>query len=86
MEVISDGMENATKKDTKYDRQLRLWGARGQRALMESRILLINAGKSLMMMMMMVEFPPFITSHTPAHALCAHASLLQYQVQQGQKS
>lgn len=27
----------------KYDRQLRLWGANGQRALMESNILLINA-------------------------------------------
>lgn len=32
------------KKDQKYDRQLRLWGARGQKALMESHILLINAG------------------------------------------
>jgi amyloid beta precursor protein binding protein 1 len=27
----------------KYDRQLRLWGAHGQKALMESHILLINA-------------------------------------------
>jgi amyloid beta precursor protein binding protein 1 len=27
----------------KYDRQLRLWGAQGQRALMQSHILLINA-------------------------------------------
>ena len=27
----------------KYDRQLRLWGANGQKALMESNILLINA-------------------------------------------
>lgn len=27
----------------KYDRQLRLWGANGQRALMNSRILLVNA-------------------------------------------
>jgi amyloid beta precursor protein binding protein 1 len=27
----------------KYDRQLRLWGSNGQRALMESSILLINA-------------------------------------------
>jgi amyloid beta precursor protein binding protein 1 len=27
----------------KYDRQLRLWGSNGQRALMESNILLINA-------------------------------------------
>lgn len=27
----------------KYDRQLRLWGANGQRALMNSHILLINA-------------------------------------------
>lgn len=27
----------------KYDRQLRLWGANGQRALMDSHILLINA-------------------------------------------
>jgi amyloid beta precursor protein binding protein 1 len=27
----------------KYDRQLRLWGAQGQKALMNSKILLINA-------------------------------------------
>ena len=27
----------------KYDRQLRLWGSNGQRALMKSNILLINA-------------------------------------------
>lgn len=27
----------------KYDRQLRLWGANGQRALMSSHVLLINA-------------------------------------------
>ena len=27
----------------KYDRQLRLWGANGQRALMSSNVLLINA-------------------------------------------
>lgn len=27
----------------KYDRQLRLWGANGQRALMGSHILLVNA-------------------------------------------
>lgn len=34
----------ASKQDRKYDRQLRLWGARGQRALMESHILLVHAG------------------------------------------
>lgn len=34
-----------SEQNTKYDRQLRLWGAHGQKALMESRILLINAGK-----------------------------------------
>ena len=28
----------------KYDRQLRLWGANGQRALMGAKILLVNAG------------------------------------------
>jgi hypothetical protein len=38
------GASGMSKKDQKYDRQLRLWGARGQRALMESHILLINAG------------------------------------------
>ena len=27
----------------KYDRQLRLWGAQGQRALMSSHVLLVNA-------------------------------------------
>ena len=30
--------------DNKYDRQLRLWGANGQKALMESKICLLNAG------------------------------------------
>ncbi|KAM3570614.1 hypothetical protein VYU27_007331 [Nannochloropsis oceanica] len=33
-----------SKKDTKYDRQLRLWGVAGQKALMESHVLLVNAG------------------------------------------
>ena len=32
--------------DDKYDRQLRLWGTQGQRALMRSHILLINADAS----------------------------------------
>lgn len=30
--------------DNKYDRQLRLWGSSGQKALMEANILLVNAG------------------------------------------
>ena len=30
--------------DNKYDRQLRLWGANGQKALMEARVLLLGAG------------------------------------------
>lgn len=30
--------------DNKYDRQLRLWGSLGQKALMEASILLVNAG------------------------------------------
>jgi len=34
-----------SKKDTKYDRQLRLWGVAGQKALMESHVLLVNAGE-----------------------------------------
>lgn len=29
--------------DNKYDRQLRLWGPSGQKALMEAHILLVNA-------------------------------------------
>jgi amyloid beta precursor protein binding protein 1 len=33
-------MSGAT--DNKYDRQLRLWGANGQKALMSSNVLLIN--------------------------------------------
>ncbi|KAG5188200.1 NEDD8 activating enzyme E1 subunit 1 [Tribonema minus] len=36
---MADGMDS-----NKYDRQLRLWGANGQRALMTSHILLITAG------------------------------------------
>ncbi|CAN0265679.1 unnamed protein product [Ectocarpus sp. 8 AP-2014] len=30
--------------DNKYDRQLRLWGGSGQKALMDANILLVNAG------------------------------------------
>jgi len=33
-----------SKKDTKYDRQLRLWGVAGQKALSEAHVLLVNAG------------------------------------------
>jgi amyloid beta precursor protein binding protein 1 len=39
-------MTEAAKQGStdKYDRQLRLWGANGQRALMDANILLVNAG------------------------------------------
>ena len=37
-------MASQTENDRKYDRQLRLWGSHGQKALMESHILLIGAG------------------------------------------
>lgn len=37
-------MEDDAPKTDKYDRQLRMWGANGQRALNNSRILLIGAG------------------------------------------
>ena len=30
--------------DNKYDRQLRLWGAQGQKALSEAHVLLLGAG------------------------------------------
>jgi amyloid beta precursor protein binding protein 1 len=33
-----------SKKDTKYDRQLRLWGVAGQKSLSEAHVLLVNAG------------------------------------------
>ena len=33
-----------TAKEKKYDRQLRLWAANGQKALEESHILLLNGG------------------------------------------
>lgn len=42
--MMAEGAEQASKQDRKYDRQLRLWGARGQRALMESHTLLVHAG------------------------------------------
>ena len=42
---ISDGASGSSARDTKYDRQLRLWGANGQKALMGAKILLLNAGK-----------------------------------------
>lgn len=40
-EIYVDSRKMAT--DNKYDRQLRLWGGSGQRALMEANILLVNA-------------------------------------------
>jgi hypothetical protein len=36
-------MTTPTTKDTRYDRQLRLWGDSGQRALESAKICLINA-------------------------------------------
>ena len=33
-----------TAKEKKYDRQLRLWAANGQKALEEANVLLLNAG------------------------------------------
>ena len=37
-------MEPQSEQSKKYDRQLRLWGANGQKALMEARVLLLGAG------------------------------------------
>ncbi|KAF2473966.1 uncharacterized protein BDR25DRAFT_257025 [Lindgomyces ingoldianus] len=37
-------VQGPTAKEKKYDRQLRLWGPTGQRALEESHILLVNSG------------------------------------------
>ena len=36
--------DGPTAKDQKYDRQLRLWGANGQKALEEAHVCLINNG------------------------------------------
>jgi len=51
MEIISHGEGASSARDTKYDRQLRLWGANGQKALMTAKIVLLNAGEFHM------EFP-----------------------------
>lgn len=36
--------DGPTAKDQKYDRQLRLWGANGQKALEDAHVCLINNG------------------------------------------
>ncbi|KAF1817530.1 hypothetical protein P152DRAFT_454117 [Eremomyces bilateralis CBS 781.70] len=43
-ETIPPPLQPPTSKERKYDRQLRLWAATGQRALEESHILLVNSG------------------------------------------
>jgi amyloid beta precursor protein binding protein 1 len=43
-EPVPPSLQAPTAKEKKYDRQLRLWGSRGQVALEESHILLINSG------------------------------------------
>ncbi|CAN0330771.1 unnamed protein product, partial [Laminaria digitata] len=40
----SSGSSSRMATDNKYDRQLRLWGSGGQKALMEANVLLVNAG------------------------------------------
>ena len=37
-------LQAPTSKEKKYDRQLRLWAANGQKALEEASVLLLNAG------------------------------------------
>ena len=37
-------LQGPTAKEKKYDRQLRLWAAAGQKALEEAHVLLINSG------------------------------------------
>lgn len=37
-------LQGPTAKEKKYDRQLRLWAANGQKALEEASVLLLNAG------------------------------------------
>ncbi len=37
-------LQGPTAKERKYDRQLRLWAANGQKALEEANVLLLNSG------------------------------------------
>lgn len=37
-------LQGPTAKEKKYDRQLRLWAAGGQKALEEAKVLLLNSG------------------------------------------
>lgn len=37
-------LQGPTAKEKKYDRQLRLWAANGQKALEEAKVLLLNSG------------------------------------------
>ena len=45
--VTPPPLERPTAKEKKYDRQLRLWAAAGQKALEESHILLLNGGSGV---------------------------------------
>ena len=42
--VLQSVSHKPTAKERKYDRQLRLWAASGQRALEDAKILLLNSG------------------------------------------
>jgi NEDD8-activating enzyme E1 regulatory subunit len=43
-ETLPTPLQGPTSKEKKYDRQLRLWGANGQKALEDAHVLLINSG------------------------------------------
>ena len=45
--VTPPALQKPTAKEKKYDRQLRLWAAKGQRALEESHFLLLNSGSGV---------------------------------------
>ena len=42
--VTPPPLQGLTAKEKKYDRQLRLWAASGQKALEEAHVLLLNSG------------------------------------------
>lgn len=42
--ITPPSLQGPTAKEKKYDRQLRLWAANGQKALEEANVLLLNSG------------------------------------------
>ena len=65
-------MTAPTLKDTRYDRQLRLWGDSGQRALESAKICLINATATGIISLIYSRFSLFRMRNSQEHDSTGH--------------